>query len=92
MGRRLKIITRGTPMVLTVTDEWRPSGPVHLTLTTASGQTVYAIGPSTVQTIPIPANADLTLTATPTFVPDAIIHNGDPRNLSLLISLDKAPP
>jgi hypothetical protein len=50
---------------------------------------VYPIQPATVQVIPVPANTDLTLTASQTFVPDKFLHNADTRNLSVLISLEK---
>jgi hypothetical protein len=93
MGRQLRIVTHGTPIVLTLLGKWRLSAaPVTITLATPSGQVVFPIQRATVQVIPVPANTDLTLTASKTFVPDKYLHNQDERRLSVLISLAKAHP
>jgi hypothetical protein len=91
MGGQLRIVTHGHPAVLTLLGKWRPTTlPLTVTLTTPSAKTVYPINPKTVQVIPLPANTDLTLTASGTFVPDEFLHNADMRHLSVLISLENA--
>jgi hypothetical protein len=87
MGRQVVITNRGAPAILTLSGAWRPVDPVDMTLVTESGTSVYHIGKSDVYSIRLPANGTVTLTADSTFVPDAVIHNGDQRALSILISL-----
>ena len=90
MGRQVHIVTHGTPITLTIAGKWRPlSVPVQITVTTPSGLAVYLIGQATVQVIHITADSIVTLTANKTFVPNEIIHNGDTRELSVLLSLEK---
>ncbi len=90
MGRQVRIVTHGTQITLTLARKWPPpSAPVQITVTTPSGQAIYLIGQATVQVIHIPADSIVTLTANQTFVPDGIIHNGDKRELSVMLSLEK---
>jgi hypothetical protein len=90
MERQLRVVTHGTPITLTLAGKWTPlSAPVQVTVTTPSGQAVYLIGQATVQVIHIPADTIVTLTANQAFVPDVISHNGDKRELSVLLSLEK---
>jgi len=90
MGRQVRIVTHGTPITLTLTGIGRPlSAPVQIAVTTPSGQAIYPIGQAIVRVIRIPADTIVTLTANQTFVPNMIIHNGDKRELSALLSLKK---
>ena len=91
MGRQVRVITHGAPVLLTLTGTGRPiPAPVRITLTGRSGQTVYRITQSDTKTIRLPPDTTVALTASRTFVPDRIIHNGDLRHLSVRISLRPA--
>jgi hypothetical protein len=96
MGRQFRVITHGSPVTLTI-NEWRPdsaqadSTPMQITTSGKSGNAVYTIGPTTAQVIQVPADTVLTVTADHTFVPDKVFHNGDTRNLSVLVSLALLP-
>ena len=85
MGRRVRIVTHGVPTVLTLRGNWW--APVRITIFNQSTRSVYDISPSNVQTIPLPSNTTTTLIASYTFIADDIVHNGDPRRLSVLLSL-----
>ena len=90
IGRRVVIHTHGTPTVLTLSGQWRLAGePVDITLTNGSDISVYRITRSDTKAIQLPANATIVLTASSTFVPAQVIHNGDPRPLSVAISLQQ---
>ncbi|HQT90171.1 MAG: hypothetical protein B7Z58_18110 [Acidiphilium sp. 37-64-53] len=88
MGRKMRIVAHGERAVLTLTGTSRPlRAAVRITITDKSNQTTYHIKQSTIKTFRIPMNTAVTVTASHTFVPDRIIHNGDTRHLSVLISL-----
>lgn len=88
MGKEVLIHTGESPEVLTLSGTVRPvQSPVVITLTGSSGGTDYTITQSTVQTIQLPADITVKLTASDTFVPEDTLHNGDRRHLSVLISL-----
>lgn len=90
IGRRFHLITHGTPMTLTLTGKWRPmSAPAQVTVTTPFNQVIYPVNQATVEIIHVPANSELTLTAAQTFVPADVLHNGDTRQLSVTVALQK---
>ncbi|HXW28136.1 MAG TPA: hypothetical protein VEK55_02140, partial [Xanthobacteraceae bacterium] len=63
--------------------------PVDITLVDGPNTSVYRITQSDNKTVIIPPNVTVVLTASSTFVPDRVIHNGDQRALSVLISLEQ---
>ena len=66
--------------------------PVDITLASELGSSVYRVGNVDTRSTIIPANGIATLTAGNTFIPDAVIHNGDRRSLSVRISIESVPP
>ncbi len=88
MGKRMTIISHNDPAAIILSGNGRPSRrAVRITVASSSSRTVYKIGPLTKQTIVLPATGSLVITASETFVPDRILHNGDQRNLSVLLSV-----
>lgn len=90
MGRQVNIVTHGQPLQLRITGRYRPSalGPVEIRVSNGSDMSRYRIAQQNTQVLSVPADASIILTASATFVPDRVIHNGDPRNLSVAISLE----
>ena len=92
MGHQVVVHTHGAPALLTVSGVGRPmTDPVYITLASEFGNSVYRIRNVDTRPTLIPANATVTLTAGDTFVPDAVIHNGDRRSLSVRISIESEP-
>jgi hypothetical protein len=91
MGRQVSIVTHGQPVQLRITGRWRPLalGPVEIRVSNGSDVSRYSIAQQNTQVLSVPADATVTLTASATFVPDTVIHNGDVRNLSVAISLEQ---
>jgi hypothetical protein len=92
MGKRAVVYTHGTPAILTLDGRWRPpDDPEYITLVNGSERSVYRITRPDSKTVQLPANATIVLTASSTFIPDRIIHNGDQRALSVAVSLQQTP-
>ena len=92
MGHQVVVHTHGAPALLTLSGVGRPmTDPVDITLASELGNSVYRVRNVDTRPTLIPANATVTLTAGNTFVPDAVIHNGDRRSLSVRISIESAP-
>lgn len=90
VGQRAVIHTHGTPSILTLNGQWRPSEePVTITLNDGVSTSVFQITRSDARVIRLPANANVVLTASSTFVPDRLMHNGDLRALSVAVSLQQ---
>ena len=88
MGRTAHVVTHGESAVLTLEGTGRPiRSPVRITLTDQSGQTSFVITQTSTKAIQLSPGTNMTVTASETFVPARIIHNGDHRHLSVLISL-----
>jgi hypothetical protein len=87
MGKRAIIHNYGRPVLLTL-GQWRPvDEPVDITLTEWPDTSVYRFTQSDSKTIIIKPNATVVLMASSAFVPDRVLHNGDQRALSVLMSL-----
>ena len=92
MGHQVVVHTHGAPALLTLSGIGRPlTDSVDITLVSEFGNYEYQIRKVDTRQTLIPANATVTLTAGSTFVPDAVIHNGDRRSLSVRISIESAP-
>lgn len=92
IGRSAVIRTHGTAAELTLHGVGFLHPDVTVTLSGPSRQSEYHIVAADVATIPIPADTETTITSSSTFVPDRVFfHNGDMRELSLLVSLRPAP-
>jgi hypothetical protein len=90
MGHQVTIVTHGTPFDLVLAGTGFIPKLVTMKMASKSGDLTFQIGSSMTKTIHLPANAVLTLTADQTFVPASVIHNADQRNLSVMISVEKA--
>jgi hypothetical protein len=79
------------PSVLTLSGvgEFRP---VTVTIDGLGPRQVYKILAGATEAIALPAHAQLTLNAGPVFNPDARLHNGDHRRLSLYLGLKATVP
>ena len=89
MGREITVVTHDRPAVLTLSGAWRPVGqPVDVTVTDQSGSMTYRFTQADTRKVQLSANAMLTVTASNTFVADRILHNTDPRSLSIVVSLE----
>jgi hypothetical protein len=92
MGHQVVVHTHGAPALLTLSGIGRPlTDSVDITLESEFGNYEYQVRSVDTRSTLIPANATVTLTAGSTFVPDAVIHNGDRRSLSVRISIEAAP-
>ena len=89
MGRQIKIVTHDKPMQLRISGRYRPAGlgPVEIRVANGSEVSSYPIAQQDTQVLRLPADASVTLTASATFVPAKVLHNGDPRQLSVTFSL-----
>jgi len=89
MGKQLEIVTHKFPLHLTLSGAWTPpSSNLKVTLADGGDTETYAVTPATVIPVVIPANSAALITANQTFVPAEILHNGDPRQLSVMVSVD----
>jgi hypothetical protein len=89
MGRQIKIVTHGQPLQVHITGRYRPAplGPVDISVINGSEELRYRIAQQDTQVLNIPSDASVVVTASATFVPDRVIHNGDQRMLSVALSL-----
>ena len=89
MGRRVRIVTKGVPTVLTITGQGRPLPvPVRITVSNAAMRATYTLLPSSTLNLPLPINGTTTVTAGATFEPDLFLPDDpDRRQLSALIAL-----
>jgi hypothetical protein len=87
MGREIKIVTHNEPMKLCIAGQSRPPkvGPVEITVANGTDVSHYQIGHEDRQILSLPANATATITASTTFVPARVTHNGDLRALSVTL-------
>jgi len=87
MGRHITISTHNRAARLLVKGYQPVGNGVKLRVSTNGKVTDFTIEPTGVVTLDLPMNADVSVEASPTFNPNAVIHNGDSRILSVLISL-----
>lgn len=89
MGSRVTVVTKGRPVQLRITGRMRPVqlGPVEVRVAHGLEVSHFLIAQPDTQILNLPANAAIDLTASATFVPDRVIHNGDERPLSVAIDL-----
>ncbi len=90
MGHRIHIVTRNSPITLSLSSDGNAPDPSFLSLAGSGQPASYIIHHGQTLNIPIPANADVTLTASQTFIPDKTLHNRDDRALSVLLTV-KSP-
>jgi hypothetical protein len=92
MGHQINIVTHGQPLELTITGRYRPRelGPVEISILNGSDVSRYRITEHDTQVLSLPADVSVILTASGTFVPARILHNGDERPLSVRIGLQQA--
>ena len=64
----------------------------RISIDNGSNHAIYSIARGTVQTIAVPADATLTLTADRTYVADRLDHNGDFRRLSVAFTIASQNP
>jgi hypothetical protein len=89
IGHQISIMTKGQPVEMRISGRGRPPGlgPVEINVVNGSDLSTYQVAQGDTRTIHILSDALVTVTASSTFVPDRIIHNGDQRALSVLVSL-----
>jgi hypothetical protein len=89
MGKQVNIVTRGQPMQLRISGQYRPPalGPAEILFVNGLESSKYSIAQESTQILNLPADSSVTLTAPTTFVPDQVICNGDRRALSVRIIL-----
>ncbi|HQU04726.1 MAG: hypothetical protein B7Z75_03285 [Acidocella sp. 20-57-95] len=87
MGHQILIKTRHTPITLILTKDTNQPDPTILSVAGTPGPTSYRVVHGQPLSIAIPANADITLTANQTFIPDKTLHNRDDRSLSVILSI-----
>lgn len=92
MGRQMTIVNHGSPKTLTLTGDLGVQRPFRISVDGELSHATYPIGWGAVQTIEVPANATLTLTADRTYVADRLVHNGDFRRLSVAIAIELQRP
>jgi len=92
MGHQINIVTHGQPVQLSIIGRYRTPqlGPVEISVVNGSDVSRYRITEHDSQVLSLPADASVILTASDTFVPARISHNGDERPLSVRISLQRA--
>jgi hypothetical protein len=92
MGHQINIVTHGQPMQLSITGRDRPPelGPVEISVVNGSDISRYRITKHDTHVVSLPADVSVVLTASDTFVPARILHNGDERPLSVRIILQRA--
>jgi hypothetical protein len=92
MGHQINIVTNGQPVQLSITGRHRTPqiGPVEISVVNGSDVSRYRITEHDTQVLSLPADASVILTASDTFVPARVSHNGDERPLSVTISLQRA--
>ena len=89
MGRQVNIVTQGQPMELRITGQYRPVelGSVEIRATVNGSEMArYHIGQPDTQTLRVPADASVTLTASATFIPKRLPRN-EQRSLSVILGL-----
>lgn len=92
MGKQITVTTNGSGVRMIFSGNGRPiQSPVHLTVTNRFNQSIATVSQSHTQTIELPPNSVSTITADRTFVPDAFVHNGDVRELSVSVVLVPEP-
>jgi hypothetical protein len=91
MGHQINIVTHGQPVQLSITGRYRTPqlGPVEISVANGSDVSRYRITEHDTQVLSLPADASVILTASDTFVPSRVSHNGDERPLSVRISLQR---
>ena len=93
IGRNAVIRTHGTAAELTLHGVGFLHPDVTVTLSRPSQRSEYHVVAGNVTTIPLLADTETSVTSSSTFVPDQVFfHNGDTRELSLLVSLRPVPP
>ena len=85
-------MTHGQPVQLSIIGRYRTPqlGPVEISVVNGSDVSRYRITERDTQVLSLPADASVILTASDTFVPARISHNGGERHLSVRISLQQA--
>ena len=91
MGKTITISNHGLASVLYVKSEWMPVavGPIKLTIQ-ANGKMDYIVltpGLKNYMSYKIGAFSTARITADKTWVPADVIHNGDPRKISVLFKI-----
>ena len=91
MGKTITISNHGLASVLYVKSEWMPAtiGPITLTIQ-ANGKVDHLVltpGQKDNLSYKIGAFSIATITAEKTWIPADVIHNGDPRKLSVLFKI-----
>ncbi len=89
MGRQVTVSTHDMPVEVTLTGSGYIPGQLLVTQTGPGGSRNFYVGNGQTRSVEVPANTAVTLTAAKTFVPARVIHNGDTRHLSILISFEK---
>jgi hypothetical protein len=86
IGRNV-VVRAQYPITLQFSGRDRPIGlpAVQVEVSDGEASTSYVVGRERTLTVPIPPGRDVRVRSTPTFFPDTMLHNGDARELSLLI-------
>jgi hypothetical protein len=92
MGRHVTIVNHSAPKTLTLTGDLNIQRAVRVSVDDGSNHAIYSIARGAVQTIAVPADAIVTLTADRTYVADQLVHNGDLRRLSVAIAIESELP
>lgn len=89
MGRRMTIETSNHPMTLKLKGHAIGGIPSEVTVSDATQTRHLLLQDGQIETVPVPATADMTVTAAHTFVPNDVSHNGDTRSLSVLVEITR---
>jgi len=88
MGRRVEILTHNQPAALTLTGRYRPAAlPVIITITRNAVSQSFTFTASTTETIELPADTDIMISARSLFRPRDYFKTPDRRRVSIALTL-----